>query len=169
MSAKQLMIAINKQMPSMQMKDMKNKPEDNIKRLAAGLGIPLSIEEEELESKGWAGQAKGLIQILWEHEWIDDTKNPNKHYTISGQKDLFGNIILGTSLQDLIDKAPDFQNKVTLLQEKLGQLGVTVHCSPKYHAKLAGEGIEYSWGFSKKYIDDYQSVKREQKKSFAKA
>ena len=49
MSAKQLMIAINKQMPSMQMKDMKNKPEDDIKRLAAGLGIPLSVEEEELE------------------------------------------------------------------------------------------------------------------------
>ena len=78
------MIAINKQMPSMQMKDMKNKPEDDIKRLTAGLGIPLSVEEEELESKGWVGQAKGLLQILWERGWIDDTKNPNKHYTISG-------------------------------------------------------------------------------------
>ena len=150
MSAKQLMIAINKQMPSMQMKDMKNKPEDNIKRLAAGLGTPLSVEEEELESKGWVGQEKGLPQILWERGWIDETKNPNKHYTISGQKDLFGNIIPGTWLQDLMDKAPDFQNEVTLLQEKLGQLGVTVHRSPKCHAELAGKGIEYSWGFSKK-------------------
>ena len=76
-------------MPSMQMKDMKNKPEDDIKMLAAGLGIPLSVEEEELESKGWVGQAKGLLQILWERGWIHDTKNPNKHYTISGRKDLF--------------------------------------------------------------------------------
>ena len=48
-----------------------------------------------------------------------------------------------------MDNAPDFLNEVTLLQEKLGTLGVTVHRLPKCHAELAGEGIKYSWGFAK--------------------
>ena len=48
-----------------------------------------------------------------------------------------------------METCSDFQNKVTLLQEIMGRLDITVHRSPKCHAKLAGEGIEYSWGFAK--------------------
>ena len=61
LSVKQLMIAINKKRPSMQIKDLKNKPDEDIKTLAAGLGIALSVTEEKLVSKGWEGQAKGLM------------------------------------------------------------------------------------------------------------
>ena len=149
LSVKQLMIAINKQMPSMQMKDLKNKPDDDIKTLATGLGIALSVTEEKVKSKGWVGEAKGLMQVLYERGWIDAQKKVNKHYTMAGSKDLFGNIIPGTNLKELMENAPDFLNEVTLLQEKLSTLGVTVHRSPKCHAELAGEGIEYSWGFCK--------------------
>ena len=68
---------------------------------------------------------------------------------MAGSKDLFGNIIPGTNLKELMENAPDFLNEVTLLQEKLSTLGVTVHRLPKCHAELTGEGIEYSWGFCK--------------------
>ena len=46
MSAKQLMIAINKHMPSMQMKDMKNKIKEDIERIASGLGVKLSVDDQ---------------------------------------------------------------------------------------------------------------------------
>ncbi len=35
------------------------------------------------------------------------------------------------------------------MQLLVGQeIGVTVDATPKYHAEFAGEGIDYSWGFS---------------------
>ena len=65
------------------MKDMKNKPNDDIKTLATGMGIALSVEEEEYESRGWVGQAKGLLQVLWERGWINETTKVGKHYTMT--------------------------------------------------------------------------------------
>ena len=102
------------------------------------------MEEEKIKSKGWEGQAKGLFQVLWDHRFIDNTKKVKTHYTITGSKDIYDNIIPETSLQDLMDRAPDFQNNVTLLQEMLGRLGVIVHCLLKCHAKLTGKVIKYS-------------------------
>ena len=78
LSVKQLMIEINIKMPSMQMKDMKNKPPEDIKRLATGLDIALSKEEEVIKEKGWSGKAKGLLQVLWERGFIDETKKVSK-------------------------------------------------------------------------------------------
>lgn len=43
----------------------------------------------------------------------------------------------------------DFLDKVTLLQEILSWVGVTVNYLPKCHAKLMSKGIKYSWGFAK--------------------
>ena len=48
----------------------------------------------------------------------------------------------------------DFQFKKTLLQrmpEKTGSINVkvTIERTPICHAELAGEGIEYSWGYAK--------------------
>ena len=70
---------------------------------------------------------------------------------MNGTKDLLGNIIPGTNLVELMESCQDFLSEVTLLQEILGRLGVIVHRSPKCHAELAGEGIEYSWGFAKNF------------------
>jgi hypothetical protein len=39
----------------------------------------------------------------------------------------------------------DFKNEETALQYLGTQLGVTVELTPKFHAKLAGKGVEYSW------------------------
>ena len=74
-----------------------------------------------------------------------------KYYTMNGAKDILGNIIPGTNLVELMDSCQDFLTEVILLQEIIGRLGVIVHRSPKCHADLAGEGIEYSWGFANNF------------------
>jgi len=43
----------------------------------------------------------------------------------------------------------DFAEELTALQHVGQVLGVTVHITPKFHAEMAGEGIEYSWAVCK--------------------
>jgi hypothetical protein len=43
----------------------------------------------------------------------------------------------------------DFENEVSQLEYVGQSLGVMVLITTKYHAEYAGEGIEYSWGYSK--------------------
>ena len=83
----------------MQMKYFKNKPDKDMKTLANGMGIALLVTEEKLLSKGWEGQAKGLMQVLFELRYIDTTKKVNKFYTIAGTKDPFGDLIPGSRCQ----------------------------------------------------------------------
>jgi hypothetical protein len=45
----------------------------------------------------------------------------------------------------------DFQEEETALQHLGAQLGVEVRLTPKFHAELAGEGVEYSWAFAKAF------------------
>jgi hypothetical protein len=44
---------------------------------------------------------------------------------------------------------PDFRDEETTLQHLGRALGVAVDGTPTFHAELAGEGIEYSWGYAK--------------------
>ena len=136
-------------MASFAMKYLKNKTKKDIERLAAGLEIGLSVEYQEIQATGWEGTAKVLMQILWERGFIDDTKSVSKYYTLTGKKDILLNIIPGTNICELMDNTSDFLHKVTLWIEVMRRLDITVHRLPKFHAQLAGEGIEYSWGFAK--------------------
>ncbi len=43
----------------------------------------------------------------------------------------------------------DFAEEVTALQHLGNELGVSVLITPKFHAEMAGEGVEYSWGVSR--------------------
>jgi hypothetical protein len=45
----------------------------------------------------------------------------------------------------------DFEEEETLLQHMGKTMGVVVDRSPKCHAEIAGEGIEYSWGCAKNH------------------
>ncbi|KAI2510951.1 hypothetical protein MHU86_3423 [Fragilaria crotonensis] len=45
----------------------------------------------------------------------------------------------------------DFKHEETALQHLGSQHGVTVLLTPKFHAELAGEGVEYSWAHAKAY------------------
>ena len=44
---------------------------------------------------------------------------------------------------------PDFIGEETLLQFHGRKIGVIIDHSPKAHPEVAGEGVEYNWGFSK--------------------
>lgn len=43
----------------------------------------------------------------------------------------------------------DFAKESTALESVGIELGVKVIITPKFHAEIAGEGIEYAWGISK--------------------
>jgi hypothetical protein len=102
------------------------------------------------EKKGWQGQPKGLLQVLWERGWIDESQI--EKYTMDLSKDDDGEVLEGAeiwSLKWMMASCLDFAEELTALQHVGNELGVSVLITPKFHAELAGEGIEYSWGVSK--------------------
>jgi hypothetical protein len=56
---------------------------DAIHQLAKHQNIPLEIEIAEME-EGRAGKPKGMMQILWERGFIDETNLAQ--YTVEGEK-----------------------------------------------------------------------------------
>ena len=115
--------------------------------------IPIEYEREKID-EGWINKGKGLLQILWERGFIDlslSSKEIMKKYSVSGKKDDNNNIIEGTSLKDIIMNLPDFKQEKTLLQYWAEEMGVRIECSPKYHPKIAGEGIKFCWGLAKNF------------------
>jgi hypothetical protein len=51
--------------------------------------------------------------------------------------------------RNAVGACSDFQNETSQLQHIATKLGVGVTMTPKAHAELAGQGIEYSWGYAK--------------------
>jgi hypothetical protein len=47
----------------------------------------------------------------------------------------------------------EFKNELSALQHLAKKLGTHVLCSPKYHAKIAGKGIEYCWAIAKNWFE----------------
>ena len=92
------------------------------------------------------------MQVLWERRWIDEG-NLDK-YTMEPASNAEGEVLEGAeelSLQVLMASCLDFAEEVTTALQHVGnELGVSVIILPKFHAELAGEGIEYSWGVTKK-------------------
>ena len=77
-----------------------------------------------------------------------------------------GNLVKEFSLQYLLGQCADFQNEVSQLEFVCEQLGATALITPKYHAELAGEGIEYTWGFLKSIYRRYPLEKKKGKTQF---
>ena len=117
-----------------------------MKEIATSLSLPLEIKIDEL-TPGWKGQLKGLVQVLWERSFL--TLENYKSFIQRGSKDKYGNANKDTSLVLLLSACKDFINETTLLQDTLAKRGVNVIRTPKAHAELAGEGIEYTWGNTK--------------------
>ena len=60
-----------------------------------------------------------------------------------------------------MENCHDFQNEVTQLQTIASSYGIRVEMTPKYHAEIAGCGIEYSWGAAK---SRYRQIPLERKR-----
>ena len=65
------------------------------------------------------------------------------------------------SLVELMGKCVDFEDEMTEIQAMGSNMGVQVLSTTKYHAELAGEGIEYTWGVAKSV---YRKIKLIDKK-----
>ena len=136
-----------------------------IQSIALQYNIPIQFDRNKLR-EGWKGKPKGMLQVLWERGFIDPDKNV-REYTLNGKKinKDSDDIVASSSLKQLITALPDFQSELTLLQFRAQQLGVQVRCSPKYHAEIAGEAIEFCWAFSK---NRYRRHKLEDKRTKVK-
>jgi hypothetical protein len=97
--------------------------------------------------QGWLGQPKGLLQVARERGLIDP--NNLSFYTVTGRKGVGGAIDESSSLRQTLTNCTDFRNELTHLQVMAEALGVKVDFTPKFHAEMAGEGVEYSWAHAK--------------------
>jgi len=149
---------------------------EELKKLLEEKGLPVRgtakdlikrAEENGISSKvttakiieGWQGKPKGLLQVLWERGFIDETNLDR--YTLNGRQDVFGVLIPETSLLYLMANCEDFEEEESLLQANGREMGVLVDRTPKCHCELAGEGIEYTWGCSKNY---YRALNLQEKR-----
>ena len=101
------------------------------------------------------------MQTLWESGHIDPSI-PISKYKVKGNKttdvDENGNLKPEATkfiLSYLLSNRPDFKNEPTDIENLASELStvnstVTAIFTPKYHAEIAGEGVECGWGFSKK-------------------
>ncbi|KAI2503418.1 hypothetical protein MHU86_11047 [Fragilaria crotonensis] len=130
-----------------------------LQELARNNSIETHKEVDKILS-GWEGKSKGMLQVLWERGLIDPSELDK--YTVDGKKDtISGKIDLRYSLRHLIAECADFKDEETALQYLGSQLGITVLLTPKFHAELAGEGIEFCWGHAKAF---YRRVPVSQKR-----
>ena len=117
--------------------------------IARNNGIDL-YDQRETIIPGWEGQPKGLLQVLAERGLID--RASLEKYTMDGRKDAITDTVdLQYSLKHLMSRCSDFKEEETALQYLGTQLGVKVLLTPKFHAELAGEGVEYSWAHAKAF------------------
>ena len=117
-----------------------------VQKLAQECGLPI----QEIKPKiiyGWEGKPKGLLQVLWEQGFIDISKL--SHYTMHRKQDPFEVIRKDMSLKFLMSNCQDFKEEESLVQSMGQSMGILVDRIPKCHCELAGEGIEYLWGWSK--------------------
>jgi hypothetical protein len=118
----------------------------DIQEKATALSIDIERVATTKISTGWKGKSKGMLQVLWERGFIDESKL--KQYKVKVLDDT-GTIIPELSLGHMIENCYDFQNEVSQLEHVCHQIGAQALITTKYHAEFAGEGIEYSWGFCK--------------------
>jgi hypothetical protein len=117
-----------------------------LRKIASNLSLSTTRTVTQRFIPGWAGKGKGLLQVLWERGWIDDTKTSQYKKVVI---DDAGFPVKEFSLEMMLDSCVDFANETTQLEYICKSLGAEALITTKYHAKYAGEGIEYSWGAAK--------------------
>jgi hypothetical protein len=113
---------------------------EKLQEMASAQDIPLTKIVPNVEA-GWVGKQKGLLQVLWERRWIDESRLDD--YTIIRKDDAHGAVDLELSLQCLMESCLDFANEIMEVQPMGEKMGVRVISTTKFHAEMAGDGIEY--------------------------
>jgi hypothetical protein len=87
--------------------------------------------------------------------------------SLGRKKDKDGVFIPGSSHKELLASCSDFKNELSLMQHLGISLGVHIASTPKYHAEIAGEGIEYDWTLSKNWFKRLPLSERKTRAGFA--
>jgi len=116
-----------------------------VKDLAENLGVATTKDVEKNLTPTWVGKPKGMFDIAYKRGLLNLDKYCVEDFTEKGLTDHEEE----TSLVILLSKCSDFMNEDTLLTKMVRNMEATLERSPKYHSKVAGEGIEYSWGNAK--------------------
>jgi hypothetical protein len=106
--------------------------------------------------EGYVGKAKGLKQIAIERGFFSKAR-----MMLSSRDPGFVN---SDNLRKIVGACTDFKNETSQLQHIANKLGVAVIMTPKAHAELAGQGIEYSWGYAKLYFRRHNTTGDQAKK-----
>ena len=108
-------------------------------------------------------------QFLFDHskgytkrrrDGLDANTNNISEYKLAAKNE-DGEDIPEYSLVELMAFCTDFTEYFSELEAVGEKLGVDVVITTKYHAEIAGEGIEYAWGVAKRA---YRKMKLSQKK-----
>jgi len=135
----------------------------DLQEKARGVGIDIKITPTTKTKAGWRGRGIGLLAAAYARGWVD--KENLKQYQ-SMKYDDDGNLVKKYSLQYLLGQCKDFQDEVTQLEFVCKMQGARAIITPKYHAELAGEGIEYTWGFLKSIYRRFPLAKKKGKANF---
>jgi len=86
-----------------------------------------------------------------------------QYYSKKGKK-VNGEVDESTSLAFILGEYADFKNEVSVLKKIAEKYNAVVWCTPKYHCKIAGEGVEYAWGYRKRIYRCVPMTKKKKKK-----
>lgn len=143
-----------------------------LRRRCTNHSLPITKVVRKGFVESWCNSPKGLQQILLERGIIDLVEVLNNTYTARGKKlarrypgDKEVRYDESTSLVCIMAACSDFKQEKSILQYIGDAYHATVKFTPKYHCELAGEGIEYSWGFAKCI---YRRIPHSEKKSLQK-
>ena len=124
--------------------------------------FPLTLEHKVVRViEGWVGRPKGIMQVLYKRDFIDHQRNLSD-YSLDGKKQwkdengVVRDQYLPICLRYTLSQCIDFKHEITAMEDLAVKLStatstVKVLYTPKYHCEIAGEGVEYSWGISKKF------------------
>ena len=135
----------------------------DLQKDANNLGIKTSKVVSHRVQTGYVGKGKGYLQVLWERGFIDVQRL--KDYKIRVE-DEDGKVVPELSLRHMMQSCTDFANEVSQLEHVAHCLGAHVIITTKYHAEYAGEGVEYSWGFSKSVYRRHPLAAKKGKENF---
>jgi hypothetical protein len=133
-----------------------------LKELAQSHDVATTVTTAKID-EGWVGKPKGIFQVLWERGWINEERWKEYRLVVKDADD-DNRVIENFSLKLLLETCHDFQNEVTQLQNVASMYGFKVAMTPKYHAEIAGCGIEYSCGAAK---SRYRRIPMERKRKKA--
>jgi hypothetical protein len=131
--------------------EQRNYTRKELQTFATRHGIDI-FEDKQRVIGGWMGQPLGLLQVLWERGLISEALLDNKNWTVTRIQLLVKlTYSIHFDIYWLSARTLLKEQEETALQYLGSQLGVRVQLTPKFHAELAGEGVEYCWAQAKSY------------------